>query len=110
MSNPRCFQIDARDNVATLLDDADAGQARVLGQAGVGVLALPGPIRLGHKAALLEIPAGEPIVKFGVRIGTAVSHIRAGEWIHLHNCRSDYDERSGTLDLNSGAATDTRYE
>ena len=110
MSNCRCFQIRPEDNVATLLDDAEAEVVRVLGQPEAAVLLLVGPVRLGHKIAVREIPAGEPIIKFGVRIGTAVSPIRAGEWVHLHNCRSDYDERSGTLDLTSGAPTDTRYE
>ena len=50
------------------------------------------------------------VVKFGVRIGHATAAIRAGDWVHLHNCASDVDERSGTLDLHTGATTDTKYE
>jgi hypothetical protein len=36
--------------------------------------------------------------------------IGAGQWVHLHNCRSRYDARSSRLDQNSGIPTETRYE
>ena len=103
---PRAFQIQPQDNVATLLDDAPAGAAEILG-------AQPKKIRLlekierGHKAALCDIAANEAVIKFGVRIGHATQPIQRGAWIHLHNLASDLDERSGSLDLRSGAPTDT---
>jgi hypothetical protein len=56
---------------------------------------------------LNDIATGEAVVKFGVRIGHATQPIRRGAWVHLHNLASDLDQRSGTLDLNSGAPTDT---
>jgi altronate hydrolase/altronate dehydratase small subunit len=102
---PRCFQIQPQDNVATLLDDG-SGAAQVLG-------AQPQEIRLlekierGHKVALRDIAANEAVVKFGVRIGHATRHVAPGAWVHLHNLASDLDDRSGTLDLHSGAPTDT---
>jgi altronate hydrolase/altronate dehydratase small subunit len=46
-------------------------------------------------------------MKFGVRIGHATEPIKRGGWVHLHNLASDLDERSGTLDLHSGAPSDT---
>lgn len=101
----RCFQIHPTDDVATLLDDGD-GAAQVLG-------AQPHEIRLtetisrGHKVALRNIAPNEAILKFGVRIGHATQPIKCGAWVHLHNLASDLDERSGTLDLHSGAPTDT---
>src|SRR6185295_1992583 len=101
----RGFQIHADDNVATLLDDAD-DVVQVVG-------AQPREIRLlekiqrGHKVALKEIAPGKPVIKFGVRIGHATQPIKPGAWVHLHNLASDLDERSGTLDLHSGAPTDT---
>ena len=60
--------------------------------------------------ALPAIRCGEPVIKFGAPIGMATRDLRAGEWVHLHNCASRFDERSRTLDRDSGAATDTRYE
>lgn len=110
MQNPaHCFVVHPADNVATLLNDAPAGPVGVLGRENLAELLLAEPIALGHKAALAPISAGEAIVKFGVSIGSASSDIRAGQWVHLHNCRSNFDARSQTLDLHTGAATDTRY-
>jgi hypothetical protein len=106
----RGFQVKAEDNVATLLDDAAAGDRIEILGAVPSTLELREPVRLGHKTALREIPAGEAVIKFGVPIGVATRPIHPGEWVHLQNCGSNVDERSGTLDLHTGAATDTVYE
>ena len=103
---PRCFQIQPQDNVATLIDDAAAGPVEVIG-ATRGELVAPERIERGHKVALCDVAAGEAIVKFGVRIGHATKPIARGAWVHLHNLASDLDDRSGTLDLHTGAPTDT---
>lgn len=105
---PRAFQIQPEDNVATLLDPGE-GVLEVIGETRGEVLALE-PIQASHKVALEVIQAGEPVIKYGVPIGSATRDIRAGEWVHLHNCASRFDERSQTLDVNSGATTDTAYE
>jgi len=101
---PRAFQIHPSDNVATMLEDAE-GVVQVIGPQ-VQELCLLERISLGHKAALRDIAAGEPVVKFGARIGHATQDIQAGAWVHLHNLASDLDERSGTLEIHSGAPTD----
>jgi len=103
---PRCFQIQPQDNVATLIDDAVAGPVEVIG-ATRGELMANEKIDRGHKVALGDVAAGEAIVKFGVRIGHATKPIARGAWVHLHNLASDLDDRSGTLDLHTGAPTDT---
>jgi hypothetical protein len=105
---PRCFQVNTQDNVATMLDDG-VGAVDVLGQS-PGCIELAEPIVFGHKVALRDIRIGEPVVKFGVAIGRATREIRAGQWVHLHNCSSNVDERSQTLELRSGATTDTKYD
>ena len=102
---PRCFQIQPQDNVATMIDDSSE-VVQVLG-------AQPQEIRLlektdrGHKVALRDIAMNDAVIKFGVRIGHATKPIARGAWVHLHNLASDLDARSGTLDLHSGAPTDT---
>jgi len=57
-------------------------------------------IPFGHKFALSDIAAGEEVRKFGLPIGRALAVIRAGEWVHVHNCRSErwgyYNDRFGT--------------
>jgi altronate dehydratase small subunit len=103
---PRAFQIQPQDNVATLIDDAPPGPVTILG-ATPGEITARENISRGHKIALREIAADQPIIKFGVPIGHATQPIQPGAWIHLHNLASDFDERSATLDLHSGAPTDT---
>ena len=102
----RGFQIHAEDNVATLIDDTAPGAIEVIG-ADRREMPVGENIARGHKVALRDIAAGEAVVKFGVRIGHATRPIAPGAWVHLHNLASDLDERSGTLDLHSGAPTDT---
>ena len=103
---PRGFQIQAEDNVATLIDDALPGPVAIIGATRREIVAMEA-IGRGHKIALAEIAAGDAVRKFGVRIGHATRFIPRGAWVHLHNLASDLDERSGTLDLHSGAPTDT---
>jgi altronate dehydratase small subunit len=106
----RCFQVDQTDNVCTLLADAESETVEVLGAGQNTYLKLLGPVKMGHKVALSDIGAGGQVVKFGVPIGVAIRHILKGEWVHLQNCRSQVDIRSASMDSDSGAATDTRYE
>jgi altronate dehydratase small subunit len=103
---PRAFQIQVEDNVATLMDDAAVGSVEIIG-ASKSTIATSEKISRGHKIALKDIAANEAVIKFGVRIGHATQAIPRGAWVHLHNLASDLDERSGTLDLHSGAPTDT---
>src|SRR5262245_15335110 len=87
--NARCFQVRSSDNVATLLDEVTGTttKVRVLGSDSTELTAL-GPIAQAHKVALRDIAEGEQVIKFGVAIGRASKQIRAGEWVHLHNCVS----------------------
>ncbi len=103
------FQIHPKDNVATLLADTAPGPVQVIGAATREVTALAA-IKLGHKVALVELKPGDAVIKYGVRIGHASRGISPGDWVHLHNLASDLDERSGTLDGETGAPTDTKYE
>ena len=103
MAAPLAFRIHVSDNVATLTEDASAGAVACAGIAGLVALE---PIARGHKIALSDIAAGTPVLKYGASIGTASLDIACGAWVHLHNLRSDYDQRSASLDLHSGAATD----
>jgi hypothetical protein len=104
------FRVDKADNVATMLCSAEVGDTILVqgGAAAQCLKALEG-ILLGHKVAVAEISKGDFVVKYGVRIGIATQSIKSGEWVHLHNCRSQVDERSGHLDHLSGAAQDTAY-
>lgn len=95
----QCFRIHPEDNVATLIEDSVAGELQVVGGA---CFVAREPVLLGHKVSLLPIACDAPVIKYGVTIGVATRDIEAGEWVHLHNCRSLLDERSSTLDLHTG--------
>ncbi len=104
------FQVHASDNVATLLGEAAAGALlEIVGPVGGRDLTAREKIELGHKVALAAIPEGAPVTKFGVVIGIAMRTIEPGEWVHLHNCRSQLDERSGHFDVHTGEPGDNAY-
>lgn len=100
------FRIHADDNVATLLGDGE-GVVTLIGD---GEAVLNEPVAMGHKVALVDIPQGSAVVKFGIPIGHASTAIRMGDWVHLHNCTSRFDERSGGFDVITGAAKDMAYD
>ena len=104
------FQIQEEDNVATALTALKPGRVILHGAGRGGEIRCAEEIPCYHKIALREIAAGEPIVKYGVPIGCATADIPAGTWVHLHVMRSMYDERSGHLDIRTGAPKDTKYE
>jgi altronate hydrolase len=78
--------ITDKDNVAVVLRDIKAGTTINLAD-GRKLLAL-NDIPYSHKVALLELRAGEPIIKYGEIIGVASQDIAKGEWVHTHNLRS----------------------
>lgn len=45
-------------------------------------------ITIYHKLACRDIPQGEPVVKYGQHIGSAVTDIKAGQHVHVHNVES----------------------
>lgn len=98
------FQVSASDNVATLLGEvAQGAEVAVVGPVGKRAIEAREKIALGHKIALAPMNEGEVVTKFGVVIGIATRRIEPGEWVHLHNCRSQLDERSGSFDVQTGA-------
>lgn len=105
------FQVDVNDNVAVSLDTLPKGKtAKLIGDHTLESVTALDDIPKGHKIALREILKDEPIVKYGVVIAQATSNISQGSWVHLHNCKSLYDERSSHLDVHTGAPKDTKYE
>lgn len=99
--NP-ALAISDRDNVATALEPLEAG--RVLDIAGAHIT-VGAPIPRGHKIALKQIRAGEPVVKYGSPIGTATSDIEAGMHVHTHNVESTRgrgDRSHGSVGLHPG--------
>lgn len=77
-----------QDNVATALRDLTAGQTIQVGGTNTPPVRLVQDIPLCHKFALLPMPTGTAIRKYGEPIGLASHDIAAGEHVHVHNLRS----------------------
>ena len=86
----KALLLNAKDNVATALADLQEGESIrvVLGDVAQETILREG-IEFAHKYALRDIAKGEEVLKYGVPIGRALNDIRAGEWVHVHNCRSE---------------------
>lgn len=104
------FQIHETDNVATALSALSSGTVELTGESNAVSLKALEDIPDGHKIAVRHIAEGEPILKYGISIGTATKDIEKGAWVHLHCMRSNYDERSSHLDLHTGVPIDSDYE
>ena len=77
----RFVVLNVADNVATLLDENL--YMYCLENKTFIELGIP----FGHKVSLSLIVEGDPIVKYGVEIGTATKPIEQGEHVHVHNCK-----------------------
>jgi altronate dehydratase small subunit len=86
----RAILLNARDDVATALTDLKEGESIHVSVEGTSIdTVLCQDIEFGHKYALRDIARGTEILKYGLPIGKALTDIKAGEWVHVHNCRSD---------------------
>lgn len=47
-------------------------------------------IMVGHKVARWALSAGDKIIKYGAPIGSMTAAAPPGEWVHMHNMKSDY--------------------
>jgi len=106
----KLYCIHKDDNVATALCEIKAGPCTIIGESQLDAVKISDNIAEGHKAAIRDIAAGEDIIKYGIAIGYATMDITCGNWVHLHNMKSHFDERSSTLDLKTGLSSDIEYE
>lgn len=90
------FVIEDEDNVATNVAD-EIPPGTTLESNGRAVNAID-TIPYGHKVALQPIARGEPVLKYGLSIGTATTDIQAGQHVHVHNVESN----RGRGDLHQG--------
>lgn len=79
------IRIHEEDNVAVALRPIAAGEQLTVGEYQVTTQE---EIPQGHKFALKAIAEGEPVIKYGFRIGYAKEAIAAGGWVHVHNIKT----------------------
>jgi len=86
----KAILLNVKDNVATALTDLHQDETVEARLDDVhSTVRLLEDVAFGHKLALCDIAAGEEILKYGLPIGKATKDIRSGEWVHVHNCRSE---------------------
>ena len=85
----RTILLHVKDNVATALTDLKKGEQVNASLDDISVdVTLHEDVAFGHKYALRDIAKGEEVIKYGMPIGKALSDICAGDWVSVHNCRS----------------------
>lgn len=87
MSPPKVMLLHRDDNVVVSIMPVEGGDR--LSVEGAEILAAE-KIGVGHKLARGAIAPGDRILKYGAPIGSATQAIAPGEWVHVHNMKSDY--------------------
>ncbi len=85
----RILRINEKDNVAVALAEVKKGETVSVGF--ITITALE-DISRGHKIALQGIIKGEDVIKYGFPIGSATVDIKAGQWLHTHNLKTNLGE------------------
>ncbi|MBS0415412.1 MAG: galactarate dehydratase [Proteobacteria bacterium] len=75
---PHVIRMHAADNVAIVANVGGLEAGTVLD----GGLILRERVPQAHKVALLDLPEGAPVLRYGVAIGYALQSIAAGSWVH----------------------------
>jgi SAF domain len=47
-------------------------------------------VPIGHKLAFTALDAGAGVIKYGMPIGSMTHAAQPGDWVHMHNMKSDY--------------------
>jgi altronate dehydratase len=74
------------DNVVTCLEEMEEGDFLRLSSG--EILKARERIPFGHKMAICYIGRGDPVVKYGEKIGAATGEVMPGHHVHTHNLRS----------------------
>ena len=69
-------------------------------EAGHSPIAVKERVEIGHKVAIVPIPRGAAVRKYGQIIGFATTDIQPGQWVHTHNVEA------GALSLDYAFASD----
>ncbi len=81
------LKINANDNVVIATTSIAKGEQVIV----KGVLEQPlmavEDVEAGHKIALLPIPAGGKVFRYGEPILETTRDIARGEWVHVHNAQ-----------------------
>ncbi|MGP4040838.1 UxaA family hydrolase [Gracilibacillus sp. D59] len=88
-SNYNALIMSDEDNVATAVKDLSVGDLAKIHYKNIDqVIKVKDNIQFGHKLALCNVEKNREIKKYGEPIGIAITNIRKGEHVHIHNIDS----------------------
>ena len=83
------LQLHQNDNVAIALQPLKQGQEYRVSDK---LLVPSQDIQKGHKVALKDIECEQSVVKYGSPIGHVTSSVKAGDWIHVNNLKTNLSD------------------
>ena len=86
-TKPNAIRMHEDDTVAVLVRDVACGEPIILKGGSEPAVIARGAIPFGHKVALRAVKAGDPVLKYGEKIGIATAEIAPGDHVHVHNVR-----------------------
>lgn len=87
MTAPAAIRLSPADNVVVCCRHVACGERiEVEGH----VLSVARAVPIGHKLALVSLMPGDKVLKYGMPIGSMTVAAAAGDWVHMHNMKSDY--------------------
>ena len=86
-SGPHLILLHPDDTILVCATAVAAGDRLVIDGAPV---AAPEAVGVGHKVARHPLAPGDKVVKYGAAIGSMTEGVMPGQWVHLHNMKSDY--------------------
>ncbi|MDD7305694.1 MAG: altronate dehydratase family protein [Peptoniphilaceae bacterium] len=81
------LKINDKDNVAIAIKDIKKGTNIIDYN-----VELVDDIKKGHKFAIRDIKKSEDIIKYGLPIGHAIKDIKKGQWVHVHNTKTNLSD------------------
>ena len=92
------IRVHPTDAVATVISTVRGGGCIIFSDTGSGaddVVAAREDMAQYHKVALMLIPKGGIVRKYGEVIGVATQEIQPGQWVHVHNLASPAPGKEG---------------
>lgn len=85
----RVLRVNEADNVVIAVAPIKSGTVVREGDTSITVR---DDIPMGHKIAVRGIPAGADVIRYGNPIGHAKADIASGQWVHVHNIKTNLSD------------------
>jgi altronate dehydratase small subunit len=87
----KVFVVEKQDNVGTAVGEpiTTGDTVGTEGRVTNVTVKANNDIPYGHKIALVDIPKGAQVTKYALSIGSALTDIKAGDHVHIHNVESN---------------------